>query len=76
MILNKIDLVNDSLDDLEKHIHDVNALVTVVRSVRCQVDLNELFNRQAYGAKVSKLVKNFVWSISCFDVFGNMDICS
>nr|CAB3454856.1 unnamed protein product [Digitaria exilis] len=53
VILNKIDLVNDSLDDLEKHIHDVNALVTVVRSVRCQVDLNELFNRQAYGAKNS-----------------------
>jgi G3E family GTPase len=58
VILNKIDLVEDSLEDLEKHIRDVNALVTVVRSVRCQVDLNEVFNRQAYGAKVSKLVKN------------------
>ena len=58
MILNKIDLVEDNLEDLEKHIHDVNALVTVVRSVRCQIDLNEVFNRQAYGAKVSKLVKN------------------
>jgi len=58
VILNKIDLVKDNVEDLEKHIHDVNALVTVVRSVRCQVDLNEVFNRQAYGAKVSKLVKN------------------
>jgi len=53
VILNKIDLVEDSLEDLEKHIRDVNALVTVVRSVRCQVDLNEVFNRQAYGAKNS-----------------------
>lgn len=58
MILNKIDLVNDDLEDLEKHIRDVNALVTVVRSVRCQVDLNEVFNKQAYGAKVSKLVNH------------------
>lgn len=64
MILNKIDLVKDNLEDLEKHIHDANALVTVVRSVRCQVDLNEIFNRQAYGAKVSKLVKNFISAFS------------
>jgi G3E family GTPase len=54
VILNKIDLVKDGLEDLESHIHDVNALITVVKSVRCQVDLNEVFDRQAYGAKVSK----------------------
>jgi G3E family GTPase len=54
VILNKIDLVKDDLEDLEMHIHDVNALVTVVKSVRCQVDLNRVFDRQAYGAKVSK----------------------
>ncbi|CAN6225962.1 unnamed protein product [Urochloa humidicola] len=53
VILNKIDLVKDNVEDLEKHIRDVNALVTVVQSVRCQVDLNEVFNRQAYGAKNS-----------------------
>ncbi|KAK3125593.1 hypothetical protein QOZ80_7BG0607070 [Eleusine coracana subsp. coracana] len=53
VILNKIDLVKDDLEDLERHIHDVNALVTVVKSVRCQVDLNKVFNRQAYGAKNS-----------------------
>ena len=52
MILNKIDLVKDDLEDLERKIHDVNALVTVVRSVRCQVDLNTIFDRQAYGVKV------------------------
>jgi G3E family GTPase len=54
VILNKIDLVKDDLEDLEMHIHDVNALVTVVKSVRCQVDLHKVFDRQAYGAKVSK----------------------
>uniref|UniRef100_A0A0A9GAA8 CobW C-terminal domain-containing protein n=1 Tax=Arundo donax TaxID=35708 RepID=A0A0A9GAA8_ARUDO len=53
VILNKIDLVKGGLEDLERHIYDVNALVTVVQSVRCQVDLNEVFNRQAYGAKNS-----------------------
>ena len=58
MILNKIDLVKDDLEDLESQIHDVNALVTVVRSVRCQVDLNTIFDRQAYGVKVSKLLKS------------------
>jgi G3E family GTPase len=51
VILNKIDLVKDDLEDLEMHIHDVNALVTVVKSVRCQVDLSKVFDRQAYGAK-------------------------
>eukprot|EP00267_Zea_mays_P043790 XP_020395925.1 uncharacterized protein LOC100216864 isoform X3 [Zea mays] len=61
VILNKIDLVEDSLEDLEKHIRDVNALVTVVRSVRCQVDLNEVFNRQAYGAKVESWLEDLLW---------------
>ncbi|XP_062188233.1 uncharacterized protein LOC133891521 [Phragmites australis] len=51
VILNKIDLVKDCLEDLERHIYDVNALVTVVQSIRCQVDLSTVFNRQAYGAK-------------------------
>ncbi|KAL6856235.1 hypothetical protein ACP4OV_019037 [Aristida adscensionis] len=53
VILNKIDLVKGDLEDLERHIYDVNALATVVQSVRCQVDLDEVFNRQAYGAKNS-----------------------
>jgi G3E family GTPase len=60
VILNKIDLVKDSLEDLERHIHDVNALVTVVKSVRCQVDLKKVFDRQAYGAKVSKESRNSI----------------
>ncbi|GJN11133.1 hypothetical protein PR202_ga29302 [Eleusine coracana subsp. coracana] len=60
VILNKIDLVKDDLEDLERHIHDVNALVTVVKSVRCQVDLNKVFNRQAYGAKAVREVYEVV----------------
>lgn len=60
VILNKIDLVKDDLEDLEKQIHDVNALVTVVRSVRCQVDLNTIFDRQAYGTKNSSQLQELL----------------
>jgi hypothetical protein len=67
VILNKIDLVKDDLEDLERKIHDVNALVTVVRSVRCQVDLSTVFDRQAYGVKVIKIVKfDFLTAYLCF----------
>uniref|UniRef100_A0A0E0EDX8 CobW/HypB/UreG nucleotide-binding domain-containing protein n=1 Tax=Oryza meridionalis TaxID=40149 RepID=A0A0E0EDX8_9ORYZ len=31
VILNKVDLVEDNLEDLERQIHEVNALVTVVQ---------------------------------------------
>uniref|UniRef100_A0A453B5Z4 CobW C-terminal domain-containing protein n=1 Tax=Aegilops tauschii subsp. strangulata TaxID=200361 RepID=A0A453B5Z4_AEGTS len=60
VILNKIDLVKDNLEDLERQIHDVNALVTVVRSVRCQVDLNTIFDRQAYGVKNSSQLQELL----------------
>ncbi|KAF7007704.1 hypothetical protein CFC21_022618 [Triticum aestivum] len=60
VILNKIDLVKDDLEDLERQIHDVNALVTVVRSVRCQVDLNTIFDRQAYGVKNSSQLQELL----------------
>uniref|UniRef100_A0A0E0QAP7 CobW/HypB/UreG nucleotide-binding domain-containing protein n=1 Tax=Oryza rufipogon TaxID=4529 RepID=A0A0E0QAP7_ORYRU len=63
VILNKVDLVEDNLEDLERQILEVNALVTVVQSVRCQVDLNKVFDQQAYGAKgqIHRSCKNF-WS--------------
>ncbi|TVU38103.1 hypothetical protein EJB05_11457 [Eragrostis curvula] len=61
VILNKIDLVKDDLEDLERHIHDANALVTVVKSVRCQVDLDKVFNRQAYGSKVESWLEDLLW---------------
>ncbi|XP_045088730.1 uncharacterized protein [Aegilops tauschii subsp. strangulata] len=69
VILNKIDLVKDNLEDLERQIHDVNALVTVVRSVRCQVDLNTIFDRQAYGVKVESWLEDLLWEKK-----SNMDI--
>uniref|UniRef100_A0A0D9X143 CobW/HypB/UreG nucleotide-binding domain-containing protein n=1 Tax=Leersia perrieri TaxID=77586 RepID=A0A0D9X143_9ORYZ len=60
VILNKIDLVEDNLEDLERQIHEVNALVTVVQSVRCQVDLNKIFDQQAYGAKNSSQLQELL----------------
>jgi G3E family GTPase len=60
VILNKIDLVEGSLEDLERQIHEVNALVTVVQSVRCQVDLNKIFDQQAYGAKNSSQLQELL----------------
>nr|CAD1837923.1 unnamed protein product [Ananas comosus var. bracteatus] len=53
VILNKIDLVSDRdhLEDLESEIRNINSLATVIRSVKCQVDLLKLLDRQAYGAK-------------------------
>lgn len=60
VILNKIDLVSredsgsvtsHALDDLEKKIHNINSLATIIGSVRCQVDLYEILDRQAYGGK-------------------------
>lgn len=63
VILNKIDLIShedsesgtsDAVEELEKEIHDINSLATIIRSVRCQVDLCKILDRQAYGAQVSK----------------------
>ncbi|XP_072974469.1 uncharacterized protein [Typha angustifolia] len=60
VILNKIDLISqkaprsgatDDLEDLERKIHDINSLATVIPSVRCQVDLHKVLDRQAYSAK-------------------------
>ena len=54
VILNKVDLIpQEALEDLEKAICDINSLAIVIPSVRCQVDLNRILDRQAYGAKAS-----------------------
>ncbi|KAJ4710777.1 COBW domain-containing protein 1 [Melia azedarach] len=55
VILNKVDLVSpvgseDSLDKLEKEIHEINSLAHIIRSVRCQVDLSEILDCRAYDA--------------------------
>jgi G3E family GTPase len=41
------------LEELEKEIHNINSLVSIIRSVRCQVDLPKLLNCRAYDATVS-----------------------
>lgn len=55
VILNKVDLVSqdgceDVLEELEKEIHNINALVSIIHSVRCQVDLPKILNCRAYDA--------------------------
>ncbi|KAJ3673112.1 hypothetical protein LUZ60_006486 [Juncus effusus] len=56
VILNKIDLISQEsetkeLDDLKMKISNINSLASVICTVRCKVDLDELFNREAYGSK-------------------------
>ncbi|CAI9785281.1 unnamed protein product [Fraxinus pennsylvanica] len=55
VILNKVDLVSSDdsgapLEDLEKEIYNINALASIIRSVRCQVDLSKILNCRAYNA--------------------------
>ncbi|AES96999.2 putative cobalamin (vitamin B12) biosynthesis CobW [Medicago truncatula] len=52
VILNKVDLVSaegsGALEELEEEIHNINTLVEIIHSVRCQVDLSKILNRHAY----------------------------
>nr|XP_027188002.1 COBW domain-containing protein 1 isoform X2 [Cicer arietinum] len=52
VILNKVDLVSaegsGALEELEEEIHNINTLAEIIHSVRCQVDLSKILNRQAY----------------------------
>nr|POE84243.1 cobw domain-containing protein 1 [Quercus suber] len=55
VILNKVDLVSlegsgGVLEELEKEIHNINSLASIIRSVRCQVDLPKILNCRAYEA--------------------------
>ncbi|CAB4264740.1 unnamed protein product [Prunus armeniaca] len=55
IILNKVDLVSpegsaDFLEELEKEIHSINSLASVLRSVRGQVDLSNILDCRAYDA--------------------------
>ncbi|XP_010258100.1 PREDICTED: COBW domain-containing protein 1 isoform X4 [Nelumbo nucifera] len=59
VILNKVDLVSsegsaptnaDVLQELEKEIHNINSLATIIHSVRCQVDLSKILDCRAYDA--------------------------
>lgn len=57
MILNKVDLVSleatGALEELESEIHGINSIADIIRTVRCQVDLPTIMDRQAYDATVS-----------------------
>ncbi|KAK4263561.1 hypothetical protein QN277_028955 [Acacia crassicarpa] len=63
IILNKVDLVSPEgsgsiLEELEEEIHNINSLAEIIRSVRGQVDLSKILNRQAYdSAHASHLEK-------------------
>ncbi|KAK3442931.1 hypothetical protein EUGRSUZ_B03163 [Eucalyptus grandis] len=54
VILNKVDLVTSeatgALEELEKEIHGINSIAEIIRTVRCQVDLSTILDRQAYDA--------------------------
>ncbi|XP_008221516.1 PREDICTED: COBW domain-containing protein 1 [Prunus mume] len=55
IILNKVDLVSpegsaDFLEELEKEIHSINSLASILRSVRGQVDLSNILACRAYDA--------------------------
>ncbi|XVF85828.1 hypothetical protein PTKIN_Ptkin17bG0149100 [Pterospermum kingtungense] len=55
VILNKVDLVSlegseAALEKLENEIHSINSLANIIHSVRCEVDLSQILNRQAYDA--------------------------
>lgn len=42
----------DFLEELEKEIHSINSLASIIRSVRSQVDLSKILDCQAYDATV------------------------
>ncbi|MED6124087.1 hypothetical protein PIB30_055797 [Stylosanthes scabra] len=52
IILNKVDLVSaegsGALEELEEELHNINSLAEIIHSVRCDVDLSKILNREAY----------------------------
>ncbi|KAL1317636.1 hypothetical protein AAHE18_15G147500 [Arachis hypogaea] len=54
IILNKVDLVSaegsGALQELEEELHNINSLAEIIHSVRCQVDLSKILNREAYDS--------------------------
>ncbi|KAI9124896.1 hypothetical protein K1719_004223 [Acacia pycnantha] len=65
IILNKVDLVSPEgsgsiLEELEEEIHNINSLAEIIRSVRCQVDLSNILNRQAYDSAHASHLENLL----------------
>lgn len=72
MLLNKVDLVTGGtteVEDLEAQIHNINGLVKIVRSERCQVDLKDVFGRRAYKAQVHSSISSWIVAIRAMFVF-------
>lgn len=66
VLLNKVDLVTGGtteVEDLEAQIHNINGLVKIVRSERCQVDLKDVFERRAYKAQVQSSIPRCIVAV-------------
>ena len=71
VLLNKIDLVIGgvaAVAELEMQIHNINALVKIVQSERCQVDLDVLLKQRAYEVQVRE-------KLSCFSSHSPFSLC-
>ncbi|KAJ6831494.1 COBW domain-containing protein 1 isoform X1 [Iris pallida] len=79
VILNKVDLIIQEepghvhLEELDKEIHNINSLETVIQSVRCQVDLHNILDREAYGATHIDHLEALLQDIKASPVQGRYD---
>ncbi|CAK9863939.1 unnamed protein product [Sphagnum jensenii] len=53
VVLNKVDLVPGELADVEAQIRKINALVKIVHSVRCQLNLKDILDRRSFDVQRS-----------------------
>lgn len=61
------------LEELEKEIHSINSLASIIRSVRGQVDLSNILDCRAYDATVSHAYLHFLCYIcSSYRSFNNL----
>lgn len=66
--MNKVDLISqEESDELEKEIHSINSLANVIRSVRCQVDLSNILDCQAYDSTVKS--HKLLFSVYMFEYY-------
>ena len=63
------------LEELEKEIHSINSLASIIRSVRGQVDLSNILDCRAYDATVSHAHLHFFGYIcTSYRSFNNIQI--
>ncbi|KAI4387528.1 hypothetical protein MLD38_005354 [Melastoma candidum] len=53
VVLNKVDLISnenghDSVEELKKEIKSINSIASIVRAVRCQVNMSDILHRRDY----------------------------